>query len=209
MADKNETTAQLRLFGRLFTPSWSSVTLSVAVTLLLMGRLALEQVRSGLGPGATVLQTIADSNNTLLASHSFNSTNTAIQNLPVFALWACVGAVVYFLAAESMRHLIEVGHMTRELTYVHTDRLALTREFAERLVVRLVGLTLLFGTFMLILKMSLPYALASSTTLGTSFSASNLLYAVIGFLILVISLHVLVVSLRLMLLRPRLLGSEA
>jgi hypothetical protein len=208
MADKNENIAQARLFLRLLGPSWLSLGISAVLVILLMGRLVLEQIRSGLGPGAAVLQTIADSGSTFLASHSLSSTNTVVQDLPVFVLWACVGAIVYFLVIDSARLLGEVGELKRQMGYVHSDRRALTWDYAERLGIRLLGLLLLFVSFMLILKMSLPYALATAVTVGTSFGPSSLLFAVVGALLLLISLHLFVVSLRLLLLRTRIIAES-
>jgi hypothetical protein len=207
MAFRSSNQAELRQFLVLVTPSWTSAGLAVLLALLVMGRLVLEQIKSGIGPGAVVLQTIADSNSTLADTYSIPA-NTFIRDVPVFALWACVGAITYFLVVDSATLLTAASRIKKQLSFVHADRRTLTREFGEKLLTRILGLVLLYLSTVILFRLALPYALASAITVGSMFNLLNALYAAAGFVTLVVGVQLVVVAIRLILLRPRLLSGN-
>jgi len=210
MAETDETQFERRLFHHLLIPSYLSALTTIGAALLIVGAALLTRLYWSTGWAATSVRTIADSNRYVLHNWGTSQTNDGSSTLSailLFIFWALVGLAVYFFVAGLFRAAGEARQLEQEVsTYVHRNRDAIIRNFAERMLTRIVGLCLLFLVVTLYLRELIPFGLTAGR--AAALAASPILSVVSAFCLLVVGGHLITILLRLVALRPRLFSAD-
>lgn len=205
MVGTNELQFEIRVLKHLLQPSYLSGSIVVLLAVLVVGSAVVSNIYLSTGWLADTLRTISNSDNHLLKG-STGDGSSPINVVLLFVFWAFVGLAVYFLVIGLGQALKEAREIEQEMNYVHGNRKAALRNFVQKLVTRVVGLTLIFVTVSIYLKTLLPYALSTART--TDLDLHGIFNIFVTGLVLVLVTHILVVLLRLVALRPRLFTSE-
>jgi hypothetical protein len=193
-----------RLLKQLFTPSYLSAATCVLLTFVVMGAAGLSKLTSANGWLAETLKTISESDHHLLQLSSGDGSDK-LSLVLLFAFWACVGLVVYYVVVGLARGVAEVGEIGRELGYVNTSRRALITGVIGRLGIRVLAAAGLFVALALLLKFAIPFAI--TVVEADSKPVSSALAIVFAAVVVVVTAHLVIVMARLTALRPRLFST--
>jgi hypothetical protein len=193
-----------RLLKQLFIPSYLSVAICALLTVIIMGAAGLSKLTSAHGWLAETLKTISESDHHLLQLSSGDG-GDKLSLVLLFAFWACVGLVVYYVVVGLARSVAEVGEIGRELGYVNTSRRALITSVIGRLGIRILAAAGLFVALALFLKFAIPFAI--SVVEAGSMQASSILAIMFAAAIVLVTSHLVVIMARLTALRPRLFSA--
>lgn len=205
MAETNETQFELRLLGTLLKPSYLSGTIAVLSTLLIIGSALLARAFWSSGWLPDTLRTVSASNNQLFQNKTGDG-SSPFNVVLLFLFWACVGLTVYFIVIGIAHAAAEAKELEQEMTFVHGNRKQIIKNFAERLLTRIVGLVLAFVAVALYLKNLVPYGV--TTARGVTTSPWSIALVVLAAVSLLVMMHLITVLLRLVALRPRLFSAE-
>jgi hypothetical protein len=176
----------------------------VLLTVVVVGAAGLSKLTSTHGWLAETLKTISESDHHLLRLSSSDG-GDKLSLVLLFAFWACVGLVVYYLVVGLARGIAEISEIGRELGYVNTSRWALITGVAGRLGVRVLATAGLFVALALLLKFAIPFAI--SVVEAGSMQVSSAVGIVLATLVVLVTAHLVVVMARLAALRPRLFST--
>lgn len=122
----------------------------------------------------------------------------------VFIFWSVVGLLLYAGVLALLHVIDETRKFANELENAKQSRREIAVSAAEKLLVRLIAITALYG-WMLFMRAILPWILATASGIFTSGLASGVWQGFLVLVSLIVSIHIGVVSLRLLFLRTRLL----
>jgi hypothetical protein len=204
----SKATGAARTFVKLMTPSWFEFFSSVIISLGIGGYLVTEALRRDINFQEYVRQTSSTLHDTNTDSYhalinSING-NQLIGDATIFCLWAIVGLMLYSLVT-SLWHLTQ-----REVGFF--ERLRFAPKSGKKFLIEnaLVGLALRFGALVglvafgsLFRYVLLPKIIALIFDVFSPDTATAVLHASSGIILLIASLHVIIVLVRISLLRTR------
>jgi len=133
------------------------------------------------------------------------NSNEYIANATIFAFWAIVGLLVYYLGYILFTSERNFSKYLSLLLWKQTDVATILEETFVRVTIRVAALIMLLLFLVFFVSTVLPYVVVSLNITSEQifpYVALNIAYASLG---LFLSLHVIVVLLRCLLLRQRLL----
>lgn len=205
----------LRRFGRALTPSLSSLTFGSIVGLVFIVGTYLTAAFSGSYESAQLaaINAGASSDNLFISLYQKAYDTIIISNslgaVALFVVWGMIGMIAYAAVAGVVNGLKEIDDIKEESSFVHADKQSLYREEAEKFIIRVVMLGLLFLALRLLVNMFVPWA--REVTVIAVFESvwlQKILYLLIVFISWVFCLHVLTAIVRILLLRVRLFGEQ-
>lgn len=205
----------LRRFGRALTPSLSSLTFGSVVGLLFIVGTYLAAAFSGSYESAQLaaINAGASSDNQFISLYQKAYDTVIISNslgaIALFVVWGMIGMIAYAGVAGIVNGLKEIDDLKEESGFVHADKQSLYREEAEKFIIRVVALGLLFVAIRLFVTMFVPWA--REVTVIAVFESvwlQKVLYLLVAFAGWLFSLHILTVLVRILLLRVRLFGEQ-
>lgn len=210
MAETDERQFEQRLLGHLLRPSYLSAMVAIGSALIILGSALVTRLYGANGWAANIVRTVTDSNRYVFANFGGAQTNdggSTLNAILLFLFWALVGLMVYYFVVGLFRAASEARELEQEVNvYVHRNRYAVIRNFAERMLTRIAGLSLLFLVMVLYLTRVIPYSL----TVGHSISLEpiHIISVAVAFALLVVMVHLITVLMRLVALRPRLFSVD-
>jgi len=183
---------------------------AIGSALIILGSALVTRLYGANGWAANIVRTVTDSNRYVFANFGGAQTNdggSTLNAILLFLFWALVGLMVYYFVVGLFRAASEARELEQEVNvYVHRNRYAVIRNFAERMLTRIAGLSLLFLVMVLYLTRVIPYSL----TVGHSISLEpiHIISVAVAFALLVVMVHLITVLMRLVALRPRLFSVD-
>lgn len=141
-------------------------------------------------------------------SDDINS-NERVANGVVFAVWAVVGLLAYYIVYFIFTSERNVSDFIKTLSWVHADKTVLLEYSIARMAIRVAALVGLLMTSTYLLTGALPYILGNlHVTSSSELFSDRALHLGVTCLILVAFMHIYVVLFRCLLLRQRLFSQN-
>lgn len=194
----------LKLFLKLLTPSASSLSFCVLVSLALsIGVVSFSHYQSS----SLRLQYLYYQSHTNAGSgHLSNSLlqNSFISNLPLYFFWAIVGVIVYLIATDVVRAIQSTVEIEHELNYVNVDRKSLIKTASLQLLIRVVVIAVWLPYLFFFFRKVVPYVVTVALVSTSGQAILIPAYLILGVLVMSLAIHLNFILLRLIFLRPRL-----
>lgn len=205
----------LKRILKLLTPSFSSGFLCVCFGAFIAG--AVFVTTSYLGSEESLQLTSINignySDNKIVSAYQnvyFQVTDSSgLGNVSLFVFWALVGTVSYLTVVGILKGLHDINELKNETTFVHMNKKSLVREEAEKLVIRIVGLVLLFVALHITTTSIIPWG-RDLARIGANETAviQKIKDCFVAIIVVAAALHVDVILIRLVALRVRLFGEQ-
>lgn len=205
---------KLRFVGPLLLPSVGSLVFTMLLAVTILGTAAWAfYSKSGIlytylfGPNSAP-ELIQSSRSTLEAFSNTVFGNPTLNKVLFFVFWLIVGLIVYTIVTGLGNYFGEVREVIIESHYINAPKGTTRQHAILRLLLRIIGFSLVFIYLVFFYNIFLPFSILSSRIgLGHLSSLYGWLYLAIAYVELVLSLHVLLILLRFTALRPRLIAS--
>lgn len=192
----------------LLTPSWASLLVSIFCAFgLLIGVIFASQYQ-----GTRYQQQVSEIRAKQVNAHYSSEDeefeglegNTFADIVPVLAMWAILGVVIYFLAAGIVQSLQHAAEFKSELGYVNASRNEMLKTAFMHAGIRIVVAILWILFIAFFFNKIIPYGIESALAVSAvGLSPEALLYALLCVAIIGISMHVHAILFRLLMLKPR------
>lgn len=158
----------------------------------------------GSGSSATL---IATSSSTMAALNEAVFGNSLLNKLLFFIFWMVIGLIVYVVLSGIGSGVSSAEHTLEQVRFVHAQRLRMGTELGLKVVLHMIGAGLLVIFGIVFVKILFPFGvLCARIAAGDLREPINLLYGVLGFVVLSASFYICTILLRFLLLRPRVFG---
>lgn len=207
---------KLRLAGSLLLPSLGSLVTSFILAGLFIGLSAWAHFARG-GRIYSILygensapELIEKSRSTVEAFSNTVFGNPTLNKVLFFVFWLIIGLIVYTIFTGLGKYLSELKDVVVESRYVNAPRGATRQHMIIRLLLRLIGISLVFVYFVFFYNIFLPFAiLCSRISFSELPNLNGWMYAGLAVAELMLSLHIMLILLRFTALRPRLFGGAS
>lgn len=198
--------SNLHLLGRLFQPSFLSVSVTTVASLAVVAVLLVPSLYKNSEFAQyfnlTELQKTSTYDDYQLISDRLNNSEVAADS-SVFIIWMIIGLLSYTVVASIAKLIASGVRFVQDVEYFKADRERIAREAIVHLIIRLVAAVGLYCFYLLLVPYVAAYVLAfARAALGGSL-LEGVWYIVLMSLIVAASIHVVVILLRLVLLRVR------
>lgn len=205
----------LQRFGRALVPSLSSITFGSLVGLVAIVFAYMAAAFSGSYESAQLaaINAGASSDNQFIGWYQRVYDTVILSNalgaIALFVVWGVIGMIAYAAVAGVVNGLKEVDDLKEESSFVHADKQSLYREEAEKFIIRVVMVGLLFLAIRAFVAIFVPWAREVTViAVFESVLLQKVLYLAAVLAGWIAAMHVLTVLLRLLLLRVRLFGEK-
>lgn len=150
---------------------------------------------------------IEASSSTVAALNEAVFGNSTLNKLLFFVFWMVIGLVVYVVLSGIGSGVSNAEQTIEQARFVNAKRLKMGTELGLKVVLHMIGAGLIIIFAILFLKILLPFSvLCARIVAGDLREPVNLLYGLLGFVVLSASFYIGTVLLRFLLLRPRVFG---